>query len=319
MDNILDQIKAFGVVPIAVIDNEEKAVPLANILLENGMPIIEVTLRTDSALRSIEKIAKECPKILLGAGTVLNVEDAQKAIDYGAKFIVSPGFNPKIVEYCNYKSVVVLPGVLTPTEIQNAVESGVKVLKLFPMESIGGLAYLKAVSAPFRDVKFIPTGGVNNNNLLLYLKHPKVLACAGSWIIPSDKIANGQFGEIADLVRQAIATILGFNIYHIGINSTSAEDARIIVNQLQKIFPFENIEKENSIFIGSQVEVMKRAYLGQHGHIAIATNFIDRAIAYLANRGIGIKPETKNEENGKLRTVYLDVEIGGFAVHLIQI
>lgn len=319
MDNILEQIGLYGILPIATIDDENKAVQLANTLDESGLPIIEITFRTKTAHHAIEKIVKGSPKILVGAGTILTIEDVQKAVDAGARFVVSPGSNPKVIEYCLYKSIPVIPGVFTPTEIQYALDHGINVVKLFPVESGGGLSYLKAVAAPFKDMKFIPTGGIDNSTLLSYLQFPKVLACAGSWMMQSEMIETGQFLTIASLTKQSVALMLGFELRHIGMNFSSADEAKNIAKQLENVFQFSSQETEGSIFVGTQFEVLKKKNFGEHGHIAIATNFIERAIAYLALRGVRIKNETMNEKDGKLRTVFLDLEVGGFAVHLVQI
>lgn len=318
MEKTIEQINTYGILPIATIENEEKAVPLAKTLIECGLPIIEVTLRTDTALKSIEKIAKECPDVLLGAGTVLNIDDAQKAIDAGAKFIVSPGFTPKIVEYCVYRSVPAIPGVLTPTEIQFAIDSGVKNLKLFPIESVGGLPYLKTVSAPFREAKFIPTGGINNSNLLSYLKYPKVLACAGTWILERSMINAGQFNEIASAVKQAVAIMLGFEFKHIGVNPATAGEAKEAINKLEKFFQLPSKDAENSIFVNAVTNEREQLAIVTAGYITLSTNFINRAIAYLKLKGIEIKNETRVEQDGKLKSIYLDIEVAGFAVQLVQ-
>jgi 2-dehydro-3-deoxyphosphogluconate aldolase/(4S)-4-hydroxy-2-oxoglutarate aldolase len=319
MNTILEQIGLFGILPIAIVEDENKAVTLARTLSDCKLPVIEVTFRTKAAAHAIEKIAKDSSQILVGAGTILNMDDAQKAVDAGARFVVSPGFNPKVIEYCLYKSIPVIPGVMTPTEIQYAIDHGLKAVKLFPIEAVGGLPYLKAIAAPFKDLKFIPTGGIDDSTLLSYLQFPKVLACAGSWIIPSWLIEEGQFEVIASSIRRAVATMLGFELRHVGMNLSSADEAKNIANQLENVFQFSSQDTEGSIFVGTQFELLKKENLGKHGHIAIATNFIERAIVHLALKGIRIKDETKNEKDGKLSTVYLDLEIGGFAVHLVQV
>jgi 2-dehydro-3-deoxyphosphogluconate aldolase/(4S)-4-hydroxy-2-oxoglutarate aldolase len=294
-------------------------VPLARTLSENGLPVIEVTFRTQAAARAIEQIAADSSEMLVGAGTVLNIQDAQAAIDSGARFIVSPGFNPKVVEYCISKSMPVMPGVVTPTEIQYALEYNLEAVKFFPAEASGGLAYLKAVAAPFGNLRYIPTGGIDQSTLLSYLKFSKVLACGGSWMIQPEMIRAGQFEAMADLTRKAMASVLGFELRHIGMNMPSADDARNAAMQLEKALQFSVRDTEGSFFVGTQFEVLKRNFLGTHGHLALATNFIERAIAHFERKGIGIQPETKNIQNGKLSTVYLNLEIGGFAVHLVQI
>jgi 2-dehydro-3-deoxyphosphogluconate aldolase/(4S)-4-hydroxy-2-oxoglutarate aldolase len=207
MDTILEKIGLLGILPIATVEDENKAVMLAQTLYECGLPIIEVTFRTQAASSVIERIAKSFPQMLIGAGTILTINQVRTAIDAGACFVVSPGFNPKVVEYCIGKSIPIIPGVLTPTEFQYAIEYGLEVLKYFPAEASGGLSYLKAVAAPFGNLKFIPTGGIEQSTLLSYLQFPKVLACGGSWMIQPEMIRTGQFEKIAELTRKAVACV----------------------------------------------------------------------------------------------------------------
>ncbi len=319
MDDILKKIGLQGILPVAIVEDEKKAAMLGQTLLECGLTSFEVTFRTQAAARVIERITANSPQMLVGAGTIISIDQVRTAIDAGARFIVSPGFNPKVVEYCISNAIPVLPGVATPTEIQNALEYGLDAVKFFPAEACGGLQYLKAIAAPFRNLQFIPTGGIDQSMLLSYLRFPGVLACAGSWMVNPEMIEAGQFEKIAALSRQAVTTILGFELRHIGMNSPSPDEALNIAHQIEKIFQIVPQDTNGSIFVGTQFEVLKRHYLGTHGHIAITTNFIERAIAYLSLKGIGIKPETKSEKNGKLSTVYLDLEIGGFAIHLVQV
>ncbi len=204
MDKILEQIGIYRIIPVIIIDDAENSIPLANALIEGGLAVGEVTFRTKSAKESIEKIAKEFPEMLLGAGTVLSIDHVKSAVDSGAKFIVSPGLNPKVVEYCLTKNIPITPGIATPTEIERALEFNLEVVKFFPAEALGGLNYLKAISAPFGNLRFIPTGGVDEKNLLNYLQFPKVLACGGSWMVKSDLITNKKFDEIKKLTLEAL-------------------------------------------------------------------------------------------------------------------
>ncbi len=319
MNPLLEKIGLLGILPVAVVQDESRAAELGRTLLTNGLPVIEVTFRTDAAAEVIRAITKEVPAVLVGAGTVLTVADVRSAVDAGARFIVSPGFNPKVVDYCLESSIPVVPGVVTPTEIQYALERELEVVKLFPAEACGGLSYLKAISAPYRNLRYIPTGGIDQSSLLSWLRFPKVLACGGSWMVPPDLIAAGEFETVGVLTREAVASMLGFDLRHVGMNIPSAGEARTVANELTALFGFGARETSGSYFVGTQFEVLKRNYLGTHGHIASATNFIDRAIAHLALKNIGIREETRNEKDGKLLTVYLDVEVGGYAVHLVQI
>lgn len=191
------------IIPVVAIYDDNDAHDLSDALIAGGLPSAEITFRTDAAAQAIKKIAAR-DDMIVGAGTVLKIDQVKQAIDYGACFIVSPGFNPKVVRYCVENSIPVTPGISTPTDIEMALEFELKIVKFFPAEAFGGLKTLKAISAPYQMMKFIPTGGIGPKNVLEYLKHPKVVACGGSWMVKSDLISNGQFEEITRLSRQAI-------------------------------------------------------------------------------------------------------------------
>ena len=194
-------------VPVIVIDDPHAAGPLGDALSRGGLPCAEVTFRTASAREALSRMAKECPDLLLGAGTVLSPDQVRAARDAGAKFIVAPGFNPVVVDYCLDQDIPVYPGVATPSEIEQALMRGLKVVKFFPAEALGGVAYLKAMSAPYGGLEFMPTGGITLQNVGAYLSFNKVVACGGSWMAPSDWIAGGEFDRIAAEVSKAVATV----------------------------------------------------------------------------------------------------------------
>ncbi len=204
MHEILEKIAELGIVPVIAINDVEKAVPLAKALISGGIPCAEVTFRTAEGEESIRRIAKEAPEILLGAGTVTTKEQVDRAIDAGAKFIVSPGLNPKIVAYCNEKNIPITPGCANPSDIEAAMELGLEVVKFFPAEQAGGLDYIKAIAAPYTKMKFLPTGGVNAGNINKYLAFEKIIACGGSWMVTADLINSGNFDEITRLCREAV-------------------------------------------------------------------------------------------------------------------
>jgi 2-dehydro-3-deoxyphosphogluconate aldolase / (4S)-4-hydroxy-2-oxoglutarate aldolase len=318
MHKVFEEIGLLGIVPVVAIENAIDAEPLARALIDGGLPCAEVTFRTKAAKDALAHITKAYPNMLVGAGTVLNVDQVKAAVENGARFIVSPGLHPKVVEYCLQNNIPITPGVATPTEIGLAIELGLDVVKFFPAEANGGLEYLKAVGAPFKGVHFIPTGGIDATNLLAYLKFTRVLACGGSWMVKSDLIANKRFDEIKQLTTEAIGTMLGLKLRHVGINNADGSQATQAANLLAKLLLLPVNDGASSIFVGQQFEFLKRQYLGKHGHIAIGTNFIERAVAYLAKQGVATKPETRSEKEGRLTTVYLDMEISGFAVHLVQ-
>jgi len=318
VNGIIEKIGELGIVPVVKIEKAKDALPLGKALIDGDLPIAEITFRTSAAEESIKSLTKELPNLLVGAGTVLTVEQAKKAVSAGAKFIVSPGFNSKVVDYCLENNIPITPGINNPTQIELALEKGLEVVKFFPAEASGGLTLLKSMSAPFSGIKFIPTGGINQNNLCSYLSYNKVHACGGSWMVKPELISSGNFAEITRLTKEAISTMLGFEFAHLGINEKSEDKALNSANLLSRLFYLPVKEGTSSFFADSVFEVIKSQYLGEHGHIAIATNDIYRAIAYLKKKGISILPETAKEKDGNLKAIYIDQEISGFALHLLQ-
>lgn len=319
MNEILKKVGELGIVPVVKIDNAADAVSLGKALIDGGLPCAEITFRTAAAAEAISNISKAFPEMLVGAGTVLNVEQAQRAIDSGSKFIVSPGFNPAVVEYCIQKGIPITPGCSNPTDIEMALGFGLEIVKFFPAEAFGGLNTLKAMSAPYGMVKFIPTGGIDAKNLNDYLAFPKVLACGGSWMVKDDLIKSGNFAEITRLTREAMSLMLGFELAHIGINMPDADSSLAVTKQFNALFNFPVKEGSSSNFAGAGIEVNKSIGLGKNGHIAIRTNSIPRAIAYLTRNGFVVDLSTaKGPVGGPMVAVYMKEEIGGFAVHLLQ-
>ena len=316
---MLKQINDFGIVPVVKIDNAKDAVPLAQALKDGGLPLAEITFRTAAAEESIRQICTACPDILVGAGTVLTVDQAKRAVQAGARFIVTPGFSLSVVQYCNDRKIPITPGVATPTEIQMALEQGLHVLKFFPAEAFGGLKTLKAMSAPYGMVQFIPTGGISAANLAAYILFPKVLACGGSWMVKNELIKDGNFDEITRLTREAIDVMLGFDLGHVGLNCAGADDSLGLARQLSSMFNMPLKAGNSSNFAGQGLEINKSKGLGTHGHIAVATNSITRAIAWLTRKGIGVNMNTARKNTaGAMVAVYLQDEFGGFAIHLLQ-
>ena len=318
MNKILEKIGEIGIIPVVKIEKAEDALPLGRALLDGDLPIAEITFRTSAAEKSIKFLTRELPELLVGAGTVLTVEQTKKAVSAGAKFIVSPGFNPKVVDYCIENNIPITPGINNPTQIEMALERGIEVVKFFPAEASGGLSLLKSMSAPYIGIKFIPTGGINQNNLCSYLSCNKVHACGGSWMVKAEFISSGNFAGITRLTKEAISTMLGFEFAHLGINEETRDKAFNSANLLSRLFCLPIKEGTSSFFAGSSFEIIKNKYLGKHGHIAIATNDIHRAIAYLKKKNISILSETAKEKDGKLKAIYIAQEVSGFTIHLLQ-
>ena len=207
MSNVSETIHKRGVVPVVVLNDAKDAAPLAKALCEGGLPCAEVTFRTEAAEESIRIMTTEYPDMFVGAGTVLTIEQVDRAVAAGAKFIVSPGFDPEIVDYCLSKDIPVYPGCITPSEVAQAVKRGLKVVKFFPAEQFGGVSTIKALAAPYVGVKFMPTGGVNAKNLESYLSCDKIVACGGSWMVKGDLVKEGKFDDIKNLVKEAVQLV----------------------------------------------------------------------------------------------------------------
>lgn len=207
MNEVFQQIGNIGIVPVVVLKNVMDAEPLANALLEGGLPCAEITFRTDVAAECIDIISNKYPEMLVGAGTVLTIEQADSAIAAGAQYIVSPGLNPVLVNHCIQKGYPICPGIMTPSELDLATNFGLDAVKFFPAELNGGVKMIKAISAPYQNVKFMPTGGINADNVEEYLLCDKVFACGGSWMVKSDLITSGHFSEIERLTREAVNII----------------------------------------------------------------------------------------------------------------
>ena len=207
MNEVLEQFKKIGIIPVVVLDDANDAKPLGQALMEGGLPCAEVTFRTEAAEESIRIMSQEFPDMLVGAGTVLTTEQVDRAVAAGAKFIVSPGLNPKVVEYCVKKNIPITPGTCNPSNVETALEFGLDVVKFFPAEPAGGLNYIKAIAAPYTGVSFMPTGGINSENVKEYLKYDRIIACGGSWMVKGDLIKSGNFEKIKELTAEAAAIV----------------------------------------------------------------------------------------------------------------
>ena len=207
MTEMMKKLQKIGIVPVVVLDNAEDALPLAECLMKGGLPCAEVTFRTAAAEESIRQMAKAFPDMIVGAGTVLTTDQADRAIGAGAKFIVSPGFNPKVTEHVLKQGVPMTPGICTPTEIEAALQFDLDVLKFFPAEPSGGLKMIKALAAPSVGVNFMPTGGISAANVRDDLAYDRIVACGGSWMVSGKLVREGKFGEIEDLVREAAGIV----------------------------------------------------------------------------------------------------------------
>ena len=315
---VLKRLAASGVVPVVVLEDAANAVPTANAMVAGGIDVMEITFRTAAAADSIKAVAENCPDMLVGAGTVLNLEQCKKAVEMGAKFIVMPGFDEEVVKYCVDNDIAVTPGCVTPTEIMAAKKLGLNVVKFFPANVYGGISAMKALSGPFVGLKFIPTGGVNADNLGEYISAPFVFAVGGSWVCNKKDIAAGNFEKITALCKEARQKALGFEVAHMGINAENAEEADQVCDAFTAAFDFAKKAGNSSNFSTPAIEVMKGAGFGTKGHIAVRTNKLPLAVAELESKGFQFNYDSAKYKNGEMTVIYLKDEIGGFAIHLIQ-
>ncbi len=317
MNEILKEISKIGIVPVVKIDNAKDAAPLAKALINGGLPCAEVTFRTAAAEEAIAIMAREYPDMLIGAGTVLTTEQVDKAVNAGAKFIVTPGFNEKVVKYCVDNNIPVTPGCPSTSDIEAAIALGLDVVKFFPAENLGGISMIKALAAPYVGIKFMPTGGINAKNINSYLDCDKILACGGSWMVKDTLINEGKFDEIEALTKEAVANMLGFKLSHLAINCEDEAKAKAVADMFTLCFNFSQKEIPVSYFCTDAIEVMKFNGRGTMGHIAVKTNYMDKAVAYLERKGIALDYESaKYDDKGNMNFIYLAEEFGGFAVHL---
>ena len=318
MEDILKNIGKLGLLPVAKIENSNKILMLGKALLAGDIHIIEITFGTTASLEAMNILKKELPDIVVGAGTVLSIKQAEQAINAGARFISSPSFMTEVIDYCVVSNILVIPGINTAKQIEIALEKGLKVVKFFTNQAAEGLQLLKEISSPFTGIKYIPAGVINQDNLRDYLSFNKVHACEARWIGNTDLVSSGKSDEITKLAKEAVGIVLGFEFAHLGINNDTADKAFQDANFFSEFFYLPVKEGPNSIFAGTRFEFMKSKYLGKNGHIAIATKNIHRAIAHLEKKGILTLPETAKKKEGILRAIYLDREVSGFSIHLVQ-
>ena len=319
-NDMIKELYTIGLIPVIKIENPDDALPLAKALIDGGLPAAEITFRTKCAAEAIKNITDAYPEMLVGAGTVLTTEQVDAAIAAGSKFIVSPGLNPKVTAYCLSKGVPMLPGCSNPSDIEAALELGLTTVKFFPAEAAGGLKMLKAMAAPYGQVTFMPTGGINAENLLEYLKFNKIVACGGSFMVKDELIKEKKWDEITALTKNAVKAMLGLEFVHIGINAGCEEEGKKNAKLFELMFGMPLRETSKSVFAGNAFEFMTKAGPGTHGHIGISTYFVDRAMAYFKRMGFEFDESsiTYDEKTGKPKFVYFKDEVAGFAIHLVE-
>lgn len=317
MKSFREQLEFTGIIPVIKLEDTSKAVELARALREGGINAAEVTFRAAGADKVISDMTGAFPDMLVGAGTVLTAQQCDAAVAAGARFCVAPGLNAKVVRHCLDKGVPFVPGVANGSQIEEAMELGLDFVKFFPAEQAGGLAYIKAVSAPYSNMRFMPTGGINENNLNSYLGFKNIICCGGSWIVPDKLVRAGDWAGITELCRTAVNKMLNFQLVHIGVNCENEDDAKNLSGSFAKMFGWEQKIGNSSVFAGNQIECMKSPFKGGKGHIAVAVNSLRRGVYRL--NAMGIETELKADEiTPDTKAVYLKDEFGGFAVHLVE-
>ena len=317
--DVFDKIASLGILPVIKIEDTETSADLAAALCAGGIPAIEVTARNDGAFASVSRIKAAFPNMLVGMGTVTNIDMVKAAVSAGADFVVSPGLGRAMVEYCLEHDLPVVPGCVTPSEIQKAQEMGLSLLKFYPANRFGGVGGIRDLAGPFAKVRFIPTCGVNFDNLGEYLSCPAVAAVGGSFMAKADVIARRDWDTVTANCRRSIALGLGAELAHVGINCEGKESAVFLAEALNLRFPMGVRIGGKSTFVGTAAELMHIPYYGTHGHIGFKVNSPERAKAYFERLGIAVNEESITyNEKGEMNFFYLREEIGGFALHVVQ-
>lgn len=319
MNPVLQRVYEIGIIPVIAFNDVDEAIPLCKALMDGGLPAAEVTFRTACAEECIRKIHEELPDMLLGAGTVLTNDQADRAMAAGASFVVAPGYDPNVTQHVIDKGGLMMPGTCSAGEMQQAMNQGCEAIKFFPAEANGGVDMLKNIGAALKTAKWMCTGGVNAKNVNTYLANPQIIAVGGTWMCKSDKIKAGAWEDITAACKEAVDVMLGLELGHIGINCADDAEALKTAELLGGLLSKAVAPGNSSIFVGNkEFEIMKKPGRGTHGHIAIKCNSIDRAVYHLGQRGVKFDMDSMVNKNGKNIAIYLADEVAGFAIHLVQ-
>ncbi|MCH3907288.1 MAG: bifunctional 4-hydroxy-2-oxoglutarate aldolase/2-dehydro-3-deoxy-phosphogluconate aldolase [Sphaerochaeta sp.] len=317
-EDFYKRVHDIGIIPVVKLDDASKATKLAKALIDGGIPAAEVTFRTSAAEAAIKAMHQAYPDMLLGAGTVLSIENAEKAVKAGASFIVAPGFDEELVSWCLEHHIPVCPGVSTPSEITKGVKMGLSVLKFFPAEANGGVDMLKNLAGPFPSLKFMPTGGINLENIASYAKAPNVLSVGGSWMVKSDLINGDKWDEITTICKEAELALQGLHFTHIGLNNPDAAAMEKSITAFEHLGMVCTKRGAGSSFMDTTIEVMNKPFYGTHGHIAYSCFDVDRTIGYLKQFGFTPISESIVSDAKGTKVVYFKEEVNGFAIHLVR-
>ena len=319
MNPVLQRVYEIGIIPVIAFNDVDEAIPLCKALMDGGLPAAEVTFRTACAEECIRKIHEELPDMLLGAGTVLTNDQADRAMAAGASFVVAPGYDPNVTQHVIDKGGLMMPGTCSAGEMQQAMNQGCEAIKFFPAEANGGVDMLKNIGAALKTAKWMCTGGVNAKNVNTYLANPQIIAVGGTWMCKSDKIKAGAWEDITAACKEAVDVMLGLELGHIGINCADDAEAMKTAELLGSLLSKAVAPGNSSIFVGNkEFEIMKKPGRGTHGHIAIKCNSVDRAVYHLGQRGVKFDMDSMVNKNGKNIAIYLADEVAGFAIHLVQ-
>ena len=319
MNPVLQRVYEIGIIPVIAFNDVDEAIPLCKALMDGGLPAAEVTFRTACAEECIRKIHEELPDMLLGAGTVLTNDQADRAMAAGASFVVAPGYDPNVTQHVIDKGGLMMPGTCSAGEMQQAMNQGCEAIKFFPAEANGGVEMLKNIGAALKTAKWMCTGGVNAKNVNTYLANPQIIAVGGTWMCKSDKIKAGAWDDITAACKEAVDVMLGLELGHIGINCADDAEAMKTAELLGGLLSKAVAPGNSSIFVGNkEFEIMKQPGRGTNGHIAIKCNSVDRAVYHLGQRGVKFDMDSMVNKNGKNIAIYLADEVAGFAIHLVQ-
>ena len=317
--DLLTQIAHIGMIPVLNIDKVERAIPLAKALTKGGLPLMEVMFRTDAAADSIKAIACELPDFIIGAGTVLTVDQAMRAVDSGAQFLVAPGFNPKVVEWAVDHKMPIVPGTVTPTEVEAARALGVHVLKFFPAVQQGGVPAMGLLSGPYPDVRWVPTGDMTRPLATEYLQFNKVAATGGDFMLKYDDIHADNYEKITHDVEETILDYLNFHMARFGFNTADKSSADTLVSRLSEVFHQKTSQIDGSSFSGSIFECLYKNGIGRNGDLAVGTRDATRAYYYLKRCGVEFAEDTvETFEDGRITSIYLKDDFEDFAIRLVQ-
>ncbi len=313
-NKVLKRLDLAGIVPLLKINNILDALPLTGVLNGVGIDVVEVTFRTAAAKDVLKLITSKCKRMLVGAGTIISVEQVTEAVNAGAKYIVTPSFNPKVVDKCIELGVPVFPGCSNPSDIEQAYERGLRAVKFFPAELLGGVDMLKALSGPYPFMKFIPTGGVNADNLNNYLSFGQVLCCGGTYIVNEELLKQKRYQEIATTARESINKMLDIKLDHVAINTDPTTGTELL-KTFSKLSG-GNYEPDKTTV--NCIEVVKENHNGNIGHIAFSSPNLERCIHYLTKRGFSVDPDTIVKDCGKIVKLHLAGDNAGFTIQLIR-